>query len=207
MTRLAVAGAGGHAKVVADAALASGWSDVAFYDDNLAPHSQVGPWVVAGSISDLLAGVSPPDGVIVAVGDNAVRLELQRKLEGAGLRVVSVIHPAAVVSTHASIGAGSVILAGAVVNASACLGRGCIVNTCASVDHDCLLADGVHVSPGAHLGGGVAIGSASWIGIGASVKQGVRIGARVVVGAGGAVVSDVPDGTTVVGVPARPLRS
>jgi acetyltransferase-like isoleucine patch superfamily enzyme len=57
------------------------------------------------------------------------------------------------------------------------------------------------------LAGDVRVGDRSWIGIGASVRQGVRIGDGVIVGAGAAVVSDVPDGLTVVGVPARPMSS
>lgn len=91
------------------------------------------------------------------------------------------------------------------MNAGACIGRGAILNTGCSVDHDCILGMTVHVSPGARLAGGVIIGEGSWIGIGASVKQLVRIGSRVIVGAGAVVLADVPDGITVVGVPARPI--
>ena len=43
-----------------------------------------------------------------------------------------------------------------------------------------------------------------WIGIGSSVCQCTRIGIRATVGAGAVVTEDVPDGITVVGVPARP---
>lgn len=37
------------------------------------------------------------------------------------------------------------------------------------------------------------------------LKQGVKIGAYSTVGAGAVVVNDVPDGVTVVGIPARPM--
>jgi len=65
------------------------------------------------------------------------------------------------------------------------------------------LADSI--APGAHLGGEVTIGEGVLIGIGATVMPQRRVGDWAVVGAGACVVEDVPDGVTVVGVPARPL--
>ena len=44
-----------------------------------------------------------------------------------------------------------------------------------------------------------------WIGAGAIILGGVTIGRGAVVGAGAVVTKDVPDGATVVGVPARRL--
>ena len=44
------------------------------------------------------------------------------------------------------------------------------------------------------------------IGVGASIKPGVRLGEGAVVGVGAAVVKDVEPGTTVVGVPAKPIH-
>lgn len=205
MRRLAILGAGGHGKVVADAASLSGWGEISFYDDALAATTLVGPWPVHGGIADLLRNRSMMDGVIVAVGDNRTRLNCQAAVEAAGIAMAIVVHPAAVISQHAQVGSGSVVLAGAVVGPFARIARCCIVNTAATVDHDCVLGDGVHIGPGAHLGGGVCVGEAGWVGLGASVRQGVAIGTLAVVGAGAAVVHDVPDGATVVGVPARPL--
>ena len=57
-----------------------------------------------------------------------------------------------------------------------------------------------------HLGGAVSVGVQAEVGIGASVIQGVAIGERAVVGAGAVVIGDVAPDTTVVGVPARPIR-
>jgi acetyltransferase-like isoleucine patch superfamily enzyme len=87
------------------------------------------------------------------------------------------------------------------------LGLGCIINTGATFYHDCVLGDGVHICPGVHLAGDVQVGELSWLGIGCTVRQGIRIGAGVTVGAGAVVIDDVPDGQTVVGVPARPLKN
>lgn len=203
--RLAILGAGGHGRVIADCAECLGWSHIVFFDDN--PRAQTpDPWELAGTGADLLARVTEFDGFIVGIGINRIRLERQHALEAAGGTPATLIHPAAPVSRHATVGGGSVVFAGAVVNAGARVGQACILNTGCGIDHDDRLADGVHVSPGAHLGGGVSVGEASWIGLGASVREGVSIGRDVRVGAGAVVVADVSDGLTVVGNPARDMK-
>lgn len=205
MTRLAILGASGHGRVIADAALLAGWLEVVFFDD--APVAGGAPWRILGDTKALLASHTRFDGAIVGIGNNDVRLAKHRELASRGIRMVSIVHPAAVVSPRACVGEGSAVLAGGIINPFATTGVACIVNTGASVDHDCILADGVHVSPGARLGGTVRVGECSWVGIGAAVREGICIGARVKVGAGAAVVDDVADDATVVGVPARPLQN
>jgi sugar O-acyltransferase (sialic acid O-acetyltransferase NeuD family) len=203
--RLALLGASGHGKVVADAALLSGWEEIFFFDDAWPCVSSVGPWPVIGNSENLIEQVSTYDGVVVAIGDNSIRLEKLTFFQQFGLPLVTIIHPSSVISQYARIGKGTVVCAGAIINPFAEIGCGSIINTAATIDHDCKIADGVHVSPGAHLGGGVQVGKSTWIGLGASVKQCLRIGEDSIVGMGAVVVRDVPSGVTVVGLPAHEI--
>lgn len=207
MKRLAILGASGHGRVVADAAELAGWREVCFFDDAVPKNKTHGPWPVLGTTDELLTQVASWDGVVVAIGNNEIRLAKMEQLQVAGAPLSSIIHPSAVVSRYVQLGKGCVVFAGACINAGAVLGDGVIINTACSIDHDCQLGAGVHVSPGAHLAGGVRVGRASWIGIGAVVRQQISIGSGVVVGAGAAVVDDLPDDLCAVGVPARGLRT
>ena len=206
MKRLALLGARGHGKVVADAALSAGWHYVDFFDDGWPEHRRNGRWSVAGDSAALLERLTEFDGVLVSIGNCRVRLEKQLELEAAGAAFATVVHPAASVSRYAVLGVGTVVMAGAIVAVDATVGPAGIINTGATVDHDCKLARSVHVAPGGNLSGSVIVGDCSWIGVGAAVKQGITVGSDVTIGAGAVVIRPVPDGQAVVGNPARIIR-
>lgn len=204
MAGLLVLGAGGHGKVVADAALALGrWDRVAFLDDRFPALAVVMGLPVLGRFDDAPAHRAAHPDAVVAIGHCRTRLRALERLAAWGFGLPTLVHPAAWVSPSATLGEGTVVFAQVAINACARLGRGCIANTGSSVDHDAALGDGVHVCPGARVAGEVTVGDATWLGIGCSVIQRVTVGADVTVGAGAAVVRDLPDGVTALGVPAR----
>jgi acetyltransferase EpsM len=144
---------------------------------------------------------------VLAVGAksrNPLRRTLAARYEDAGASFASIVHPRAIVSASARIGAGTVVLAGVCVNHNGIIGRHCLVNTGSIVEHDVTLADHVILGPGVILGGGVNVGADSFLGLGARVRDHRRLGRRVLLAMGAVLVSDAPDDATLVGVPARP---
>ena len=87
LTKLAILGASGHGTVIADAALRAGWADVAFFDDAWPSVTVCEQWPVLGRTEDLIRERSGFDGVVVAIGQNAVRLAKVRELDGVDLLV------------------------------------------------------------------------------------------------------------------------
>lgn len=207
MNNLAILGASGHGKVVADCAEYAGWKTIEFYDDAWPKCEANDIWPVIGTTKDLINKLSSYDGVVIAIGNNYERIIKQTELLKHGASLISIIHPSAQVSKYVELGIGSVVMAGALINIGTKVGDSCIVNTGVIIDHDCDIGDGVHVSPGAHLAGGVIVGDCSWIGIGANIKQLTNIGSDVIVGAGAVVINDIENKSTVAGVPAKILSN
>ncbi|MDH5929499.1 acetyltransferase [Vibrio lentus] len=203
MNRCAVLGASGHGKVVAEIAECNGYNQIDFFDDRWPELVNHECWSVQGNTEALLANVEKYDLIVISIGNNTVRLEKQRILKNAGGIFKALVHPNAIVSHYAQIGAGSVVMANAVVGAFAKVGQACIVNTSSSVDHDCVLCDGVHISPGVNLAGSVNVGEGAWVGIGSQVKQLISIGSFAVIGAGATVINDIPSNQVVIGTPAK----
>jgi UDP-perosamine 4-acetyltransferase len=205
MGRVVIVGNGGHARACLDA-----WDP----SPDLAPAGYVGP--ERGDVlgleylgdDDTLPALAESglDRAFVALGSNTLRATVAARCLAAGLQLVTVVAPTAQVGATARVGPGSVVLHGAVLGANVRVGRCSIINTAASVDHDCVVGDNVHLAPGVNLAGWVVVGDGAMMGIGACAVPGVRIGVGATVGAGAVVIRDVPDGQTVVGVPAQELR-
>ncbi|MFD0667634.1 acetyltransferase [Ramlibacter sp. MAHUQ-53] len=203
MPSLLILGAGGHARVVADAALRqAAWPGVAASDrDPARAGGELLPGVPLVAREPALASAGPGGPVHVAIGDNAAR---RREGEAAGLaRLASVVHPQASVSPHAEIGPGCFVAAQAVVAPLARLAAGVIVNHGAVVDHDVRVGAFTHIAPGASLAGAVTVGEGVLVGAGARLLPGVAVCDGATVGAGAVVTQDITEAGTWVGVPAR----
>jgi acetyltransferase EpsM len=206
---LIVLGCGGHGKVVAEAALASGRKVLGFADDNAALRGAqiLGLPVIAIGREELLARCRvEASEIALAFGDNFRRSTVFSELTASGVRLSAIVHPRAVVSPSATVGDGAVVFAGAIVNADAHIGEGVILNTAVTVDHDGDIGAFAHLSPGVHLGGTVCVGAGTHLGLGALVRNNVRVGSWSMVGMGAVVVRDLPDDVLALGIPARVVR-
>ena len=205
---LVIAGAGGHAKVVAEITTAMGLTLAGATD--AAPRSQAARasgLPILGTDSELpklfARGITSAAVGIGTVKDTRPRDALFAKLKRLGFRLPPLIHPSAIVAVSARLGEGCQVMPGCIVNPDARLGPNAVVNTGALVEHDCIIGRSAFLAPGVCLGGGVHIGAGAFIGMGAIILQTVRIGPYAVVGAGAVVLKDVPAGRTALGLPAK----
>lgn len=205
-----IVGAGGHGRVVLDILrTAAQHRVVGFLDANPDLHgTRVAALPVLGHLNMLprlkAQGIA---GAMVAIGDNRVRQSYAQKLAAAGLALISAIHPSAVISSTAAIGHNVMVAPGAIVCTDARIADGAIINTAAAVDHECEVGEAAFLAPGARLAGRVTVGEGAFIGIGANVLPCLSIGPHATVGGGALVREDVPAGATVVGVPARLIKT
>ena len=197
--RLLVVGAGGHAKVVIDAARAARIEVAGVVDP------QPGDNLLGVEIAESPARFDA-DAFIIAIGNNRTRAAFFSEYLETGLRPATVIHPSTVIAEGVTIGAGTFVAAGVVINVDTVIGDDAILNTSCTVDHDCIIGDHAHIGPMSGLCGGVRIGVGALLGVGCSVIPLRSVGDWAIVGAGSAVVDDVPDGDSHAGVPARSIR-
>ena len=202
MPSLLIIGAGGHGRVVADAALATGKWQVTASDRDAA--RCVGELLPGVACEPLSLSMQAANQVHVAIGQAAGR-EREVAALPAGV-LASVVHPDASVSSSARIGDGCFVAAQAVVGPAAVLGVSVIVNHGAVVDHDVQVGDFTHIAALVALGGAARIGKRVLVGSGASVLPGVSIADDVVVGAGATVTADITTPGVYAGVPARRMK-
>jgi sugar O-acyltransferase (sialic acid O-acetyltransferase NeuD family) len=173
---VALIGAGGHARVVADIAVLRGFEVLAYVDS-----VQAG-WLTAPHYDSeaSLRTAQPGCSIAVAFAGSKPkhlrrRLQLFADFAAAGHDRPVLQHPSATVSPSVELGAGSQVMGGAVINPAARVGEGSIVNTRAVLEHDVVLGAGSHVAPGAVLLGACKIGECCLIGAGAVILPGAVV--------------------------------
>jgi len=198
--RLLVIGAGGHAKVVIDAARCTGFEIAGVVG------SPDGVTELLGIPVSHDAEQIEADGFIVAIGDNGARASEFDRRVAEGMNPATVVHPSAVIADGVTVGRGAFVAAGVVVNVDATIGDDTILNTGCTIDHDCVVGAHSLIGPNASLCGAASVGAGALVGAGASVAPCTSVGVWSVVGAGAAVVDSMPANRVCVGVPARPTR-
>lgn len=196
-TSVVIAGAGGFALELYDyvaAEAASGGPRVrGFLLDPQYEFTATGVDVpVLGPIDEY--GAREREAVLVAVGTPEARSAVHRRLAGRGAWLSAYVHPSAVVSPSARLGAGALICPFAIVNRNAVLGEGVLVNVHGSVGHGAAVGDFSVLSPYAALNGDTSIGALCFLGTRATINPRIRIGNRCVVDTHTAVRSATGDG-------------
>jgi acetyltransferase EpsM len=202
-TAILLVGAGRFAAEITDLALDAGF-DVRGWIEGLDPdhadpdHLPPIVWV------DDQAGHEAGLAIVPAIGSVRRRALVERLLLE-GRRLVTLVHPSAVVARSAELEVGCVIFPNVVIGARTRIGTGTIVNRGALVGHHTQVGSGCFIGPGVNIAGGVTIGDDVYLAMGSIVRDDRSVGAAAVVGAGAVVLDDVAAGTTVIGLPARAI--
>lgn len=143
---LLIIGAGGHGKVVREAALSMRLKDEAIYDKiDFLDDSAI---EAVGRICDLQTVGKQYDDIFVAIGDNELRKELMNSIDKMGYTVPTIIHHAAYVSSTTIVERGAIIEANVAINENCIVKQGCIISIGTVIDHNSIVEEFSHVNTG-----------------------------------------------------------
>lgn len=191
--KIAIVGAGGHAKEVYHSILEKG-------QESLIDGFYVDPKYLREGISTLydipIKCIEELDIhkhlIHIAVGETEFRAKAYQSFKSLGFNFVTVIDPRAIVpKTLGSIGEGSYLAPNSTITTDVKIGKCVIINTGAIISHDCEINDFSTISPGAIICGNVIIGERTFIGAGSVIREKLWICEGVLLGMGSVVIRSI----------------
>jgi sugar O-acyltransferase (sialic acid O-acetyltransferase NeuD family) len=208
MKRLIMIGAGGFAaEVLWVANEMKKWDCVGFADDDIAKQGgTVEGLPIIGTIDRAVEDLSSgPVWFHCAIGDNARRKAAFKKAMDRHWIPATLVHPSVIIAPGVQIGAGTYIAAACVLSTGVRTGEAVLLNMNVSVGHDSVLEDFSQASPGSRINGHCTLGELSFLGSNASLLPGIKVGAKAKVASNSFAINNIPEGTSVIGIPAKQL--
>ena len=214
MRRLAIIGAGGFARELR-------WilSEVA-----ADPRKRYEPFEVACLLENNIQKLTIPesgvreeaewlesndvDALAIGIGNPSARLKIAERLKKQYPKIdwPAIIHPSVILDSETCVLEEGVILCpGVVATVNIVFESFSLVNFACTIGHEAKIGKGSVINPSVNISGWVRVGAGVLVGTGAQILEDTVIGDSAIVGAGAVVNKNVEPGTTVVGIPARPI--
>jgi acetyltransferase EpsM len=202
---LIIYGAGGHAKVVGEAAYSSAeYERIIFVDPFVEKFSFIEGNPKFSLVSAYsIQGKESETQSFCAIGDNEMRKKVVAHHSKDNF--IYIASKEAFISKFCDISAGVFIAPRASVNADASIGSHSIINTGTVIEHDCKISSFCHIGPNAALGGNVLLGDKVFVGGNAFINPNLSICSDVTIGSGSVVTCDINKPGTYVGSPVRKI--
>jgi len=202
MQKVIIVGAGGHAAEIDEYILYSRagkgpfLSIEGFIDDN--PDSYKAYQFSApllGSIKD--HQVQQDVEYLIGIANLSYRRPIIEKLQAAGARFASFIHPDIYLSVSATIGQGVIIAPNVNVGPNVVIGDFTLINARCSLGHDTQIGRFNFISPNVCFSGFTSIGDENLFGINSATIPGIKVGHRNKIAAGMVLDRNVDNDSTV----------
>lgn len=148
------------------------------------------------------------DALAIGIGSPSARLRVADELRHRFPKMEwpAIIHPSVRFdASSCDVGEGAILCAGTVATVSVTFGAFSMINLSCTIGHEARIGSGSVLNPTVNISGGVTLGKGVLVGTGAQILQYLSVGDDAIIGAGAVVSKNVEPGTTVVGVPAKPL--
>jgi len=201
---LVILGAGGHAKdllYLSQNDKYNKWNVIGYLDDRITGPEILGPIKNLAMLQEKYRNLH----YTIAVNSSVIRRKIDLEL-GKPPAAANLVHESAIIGAKCQYDDGLTMGPYSVLTIGVTLGRHVHINSGATINQSSSLGSYCTVSPGARICGDVTVGDTTAIGAGSIIINVKSVGSDCILGAGTVVIENIDSGSTVVGVPGRPIK-